>query len=110
MNINKNLLSLVLKKEVMSSLFVREFKEMKNFLSISFKDGTTGTENIYDIENKCKDFIVEEGFSISSGRNKDGGFCTISKLCQKFIITNGSTELEAVFKALEEFKIPKEVS
>lgn len=110
MNINKQILSEVLKKEVLSSLFVREFKDLRNFLSISFKDGTSTTENIYDIENKCRDMLVDQGFGISSGRKKGSGFCTISELGQKFIIKNEKTELEAFFKALDEFKFPEGIS
>jgi len=57
--ISRELLSRVLNKEVISYTFVKEYKGVKNFLSITCKDETC-TINIYELANMCKEWIVKQ--------------------------------------------------
>jgi len=126
--INQELLSEVLNKEVISYTFVKEYKDMKNFLSITCKD-ETHTISIYELMCLCKEWIVKQikenlpyspyiktEVVIRRGENRIYYFCELqSELFYIDKVDNvhfkrlmAKTEPEAVFKAgkyiLEELK------
>ena len=62
--LNKKLLEIILDKSIHSFSYCKEFKEMTNFISITFKDGTTTAINIYELAHKCKELAWRHGYNI----------------------------------------------
>jgi len=101
--ISKELLSEILNKEVISYTFVKEYKGIKNFLSITCVYETC-TISIYELMCLCKEWI--EVIS-PRGENKIYYFCELqSELIYIDKVNNtyfkrfkAETEPESVFKA-----------
>ena len=113
--LNKKLLEIILDKSIHSFSYCKEFKEMTNFISITFKDGTTTAINIYELAHKCKILAFYRGYSIESYYEDTHGYEKIPYAIVK-VFFDGSevwnnyskeyiniwhTEPEAIFKATE---------